>query len=216
MEQLVFILVVAVISLINWLLKRKAEQDKQSSAPLAPPPPAQRPAGGPLRSPEDDEQERLRKFLEALGVPQAPPPRQPPPPVRQPPPVPPTPRRMAAPPPARPMAAPVQPRRPHRTVVVSPPEKAEQDKGLVIAPLMAPGRMSQGATALGEVAPAMVVTTHEHSALATAGAPAADLRAALASHEGLRAAVLAREILGPPRGLQPLGRCEQTIYRVSS
>lgn len=81
MEQVVVLLVIAAISLVNWLIKKSAEKraEKRLEAPESigredsPIPDAEEPAT--WQSPPDD----VRKFMEALGLPTdepAPAPRQ--------------------------------------------------------------------------------------------------------------------------------------------
>lgn len=114
MEQLVLLLIIAAISLINWLIEKSAklreqkrlqkdlaERTETSTAPLAPAPP---PLG-------DPQQERLRDLLESFGIPTpepAPPVAQREPvfffesePMEMPPPLPPPPAVRAQPTPSR-------------------------------------------------------------------------------------------------------------------
>ena len=63
----VFVVVVAVVGLINWLIEKSKKES--GSAPQQPSPRPQRPAD---TAAGDSEQERLRRFLEALGAPQQP------------------------------------------------------------------------------------------------------------------------------------------------
>lgn len=107
MEQLVILVLIGLISLINWLVqksgemreKRKLERQAQfeGADELRQAPPAEDPTFSP---PSDEEvhAEKLRRFMEALGMPveeEAPPPR----PVRQasPPPMVPAPERVVTP-----------------------------------------------------------------------------------------------------------------------
>jgi hypothetical protein len=97
MEQLVILLIIGLISLINWLMqrsaelkeKRRLEKAAQQGEIHSPPPPSTAPP------PVDaDPAESMRKLMEALGLPveEAPPPvpvrREPPPILREPPPAP--------------------------------------------------------------------------------------------------------------------------------
>ena len=84
-NNLIFLIVFAAVGVVNWWLERRKKQSG-SEGSQSPPRPQPR-AGGPAPGGES-EQERLRRFLEALGVPQqpgqTPPPAQPQPrPVRQ-------------------------------------------------------------------------------------------------------------------------------------
>lgn len=75
MENLLFILLIAVAGFLKWLADKASESKEQSQkpedGPTAAPPPVPRAAA-------QSEEERVRKFLEALGVPTSSPP---PPPV---------------------------------------------------------------------------------------------------------------------------------------
>nr|MDQ3315335.1 hypothetical protein [Verrucomicrobiota bacterium] len=74
MENIFFLVLVAVVGLLRWAMqaaetKRNAEAQKRSDTP---------PPNAPIvRAPVQSEEERVRKFFEALGVPStsAPPPR---------------------------------------------------------------------------------------------------------------------------------------------
>ena len=111
MEQLVILVIIGLISLVNWLMQRSAELREQRKHERSlqgipegnPFQPAEEPAPKP---PRKDPAEEMRKLMEALGVsleeappPQqsAPPPELPPIPAFQPPPKqkPPTPKRPA-------------------------------------------------------------------------------------------------------------------------
>ncbi len=177
--------------------------------------------------PAESEQERLRRFLEALGVPAAQQPQPPKPaPSAQPRPVvqpaPPrqvqvlTPRSIATPaarevqppPVLRPRAAPSRPV-PRTVPVVKLPEPLES---------MDPGRLEESAQAIEQVGPGLGRMAQEMRTMSgTSQAPEASPGAANAlftatqarsmveifrKPETLRAAILAQEILGPPRSLQ--------------
>ena len=197
MENYFFLILVAVVGLIRWLSqaaenKRNAETTKRNAAPLAP---SSSPA--PARGAPQTEEERTRKFLEALGVPttNTPPPRVEPRPI--------TPR----PAPAGRKILPVDPfplprgrvNEPRPPVLVAPPPLPS-----VIAPveipsvMLAPVRMSRVATEfeVQEVGAASVPTKSD-TAITT-------LAARLATPQGLREAMVLREIFGPPRSIQPL------------
>lgn len=184
MENYFFLILVAVVGLIRWLSqaaekKRNTETTKRNVAP-------------------ETEEERTRKFLEALGVPTAntPPPRVEPRPI--------TPR----PAPANRKILPVDPfpvprgrvNEPRPPVLVAPPPLPS-----VIAPvaeipsvMLAPVRMSRVATEfeVQEIGAASVPIKSD-TTIST-------LAARLASPQGLREAMVLREVFGPPRSLQPL------------
>lgn len=154
MEQLVILLVIGIISLVNWLMQRSAEIREQRKAE------AERlgiPEGNPFQfteekpaaktAPEKDPAREMRKLMEALGLPledEEPPVRRELPPVPEIPPLP----------------------------VYQPKAPAPKPAGQISAAAFAP--------------PAPPVA---HTSLAQA----------LRSRDGVRQAVVLREILGPPK-----------------
>jgi len=219
--KLIFFAVFAVVGVINWWL----EKQKLKSGSSAPPPsdPANRPI--PESAGNDSEHERLRRFLEALGVPQ---PQQPP---RQP-----QPQRQI---PATPQA---QPQPLQRTVTrardrqaraaqpaAKPAQKiVRQPKPPVIAPqpeMPRAGRVEAAASSIERISgefgtmkvqvptpPVQPLETPTHLATANAGTTSvleregnplvASLRRTLTNPTDIRAAFLAAELLGPPKALQ--------------
>jgi hypothetical protein len=200
LDSLLFLLLVAVAVLFQFLAKAAGktgkDQTKQTSTPIPRTPTPIR------RAPTESDEDRIRKLLEALGQP---PTSRPPPPV--------VPRTDI---PLRPLA-PVQPpnspfsqlRRersrkreiipkeipPPRTVretkKMVPPAFEVQEGQLPIAPspiFKAPAETYAGVT----------------PTIAKAEGPRADVATLLASTSGLRGAIILREILGPPRGLRTL------------
>jgi hypothetical protein len=199
-ENLLFLLLVAVAVLFQFLAKTagktRKDQTKQPSTPRTPPPIP--------RTPRTSDEDQIRKLLEALGQPVA---SRPPPPVM--------PRTDIPPRPLAPVQPPVSPfsqlRRerlrkrevvaketpPSRTVSgadkIAPPKITaspafEVHEGrLPIAPQLA-GRIRGGAT----------------QTIATTDKPRTDTATLLASTSGLRDAIILREILGLPRGLQAI------------
>ncbi len=108
MEQIFFLVLIAVVGLARWLLqaaenRKNTEAEKQSSASADSTPPG--------RAPAQSEEERVRRFFEALGVPTtgSPPPRVQPRQV--------TPRK----PKAKPTIAPIDPFPMPRTGGLPPP-----------------------------------------------------------------------------------------------
>jgi len=158
MEQVVIIVVIGLISLVNWAMKRSAEireerkrererlgipeGDPYHSAPHQEETPAPQPRASGGSSPE------MRRLMEALGLP----PDEEAPPVA---------RKASAPAPLPPLPA-------YR------PPAARKPRAEI------PGSRA--------VPPAAV-------------APVSPLAAALRSHEGIRQAIVLREILGPPKAL---------------
>jgi hypothetical protein len=200
LDNLLFLLLVAVAVLFQFLAKTAGktgkDQTKQTSTPIPRTPTPMR------RAPTESDEDRIRKLLEALGQP---PTSRPPPPV--------VPRTDI---PLRPLA-PVQPpnspfsqlRReksrkretipkeihPSRTVRVAekmvPPAFEVQKRSFPIAPppiFKAPAQADAGVT----------------PTIARAEVRSTDITTFLASTSRLRDAIILREILGPPRGLRML------------
>jgi len=182
MEQLVIVLVIAVVSLVKWLMEKSAEQRSQREteeridelerqnprqSPPAPPIRAPRPVASP---PLPDMEEASRRLRKALGLPEEselPRPQ----------------RRASAPPPPLP--------RPVETFL----ERAEPAVAQIEEKLIPPAPPARRAPKPAK---------HKKSA-SPAEAPASarsQLDHLLRSRDGLRQVVLAREILGPPKGLE--------------
>lgn len=172
MEQIVIIVIIGLISLVNWLMQRSAElrerkklERERLGIPEGDPFHGEEPAGEHAREPEDrtepaapaaDPAANMRRLLEALGLPveeEAEPPR--PAPAAQRP-------REVTPPPALPKLPVFQPFTPPKPRVANPNAQA----------FAMPGP-----------------------------ATASPLDVALRSHEGVRQAIVLREILGPPKAL---------------
>jgi len=189
-DTLIFLVLGALALIFKWLT-RQASDDSEKPAPRLPDEQV------PPRQPPQSEEERIRRFLEALG---APPGTRPPPPVR--------PRRVVAPatrPAPRPQAKRswVQPLPP---LVTTPKD---------FGPLQpAPSSFEPVMT---EAAPPPVISVPPPQIAAPSAPPPASradapLRKAppqlfgalLRSRASIRQAVILREVLGPPRGLQAL------------
>lgn len=182
MEQLIILLIVGAVALAKWYAKKAAglSEDTPSHRPITPvPSQALRPDR------QESEEERMRKFFEALGVPAT---TTPPPKVA---------------PPAR------QPRLPKtraRREVPKPamqewsPTPVTQARPPAIEPLPFPE------TASLPPSPAAAEAERPVPAMPTAVTLApANIRSMVQSADSIRAAILLREILGPPRGLQSYG-----------
>ena len=199
-DNLLFILLVAVALLFQLLTRAASKMSKNSretDQPSTSPSPTARPA--PRAAVQTDE-ERIRKFLEALGQPTT---AIPPPPV--------VPRTDIPP---RPLA-PVQP----PSGSFSPPPRRvtreESRKRAVIlheSPEGTPGEWlrEKSVPASAETgARTKKILSRKTSALpiaASARSTPANIEIAtlLSSSRGLRDAIVLREIFGPPRSLQPL------------
>ena len=207
LENLLFLLLLVVAGLFQLLgraaRKGSADEEKPKSTPL---PKARKPIP---RAPIESDQERIRKFLEALGQPPA---SRPPPPVVA---------RTDIP--ARPLA-PVQPPTAHlpppwkvtreerrkRRVILreSPPLSTEtRTKEIVTREIAAAQTFEIHEGPLPVEPPPITKTPPEAYATATRGVakgeePDRHVPRLLVSTSGLREAIILREILGPPRGLR--------------
>jgi len=175
MEQFVILLIIAAISLINWLLQKSAEhknrrieqqkQDEGSGEVEFEEQPV-RSDGGKWAAPEED----LRKFMEALGMPGE---ELPPPPIvqkHQPPPIP-----------------EVAPPEPVATAKTSAQIRSETNKEM--RELAA--RFQKQAYDIADPE-------------ASGGSSPTEYREFFESPKKLRNAIILREILGPPKGLENL------------
>ena len=221
--KIVFMVFAAVVGVINWWLEKK-KKESQSGSPQ-PPAPSHKPiAEG---AGKESEQERLRRFLEALGVPQPQAPQQ---------------QAQPRPQPARPV--PPQASLPHpvqrqvaqriegrmqgaKPVRKRPPQSIRPTKPVVPAreEMHRAGRIEEAASSIERISgefetmnvrvdmpPVQGPVRPAHLASANAGTTSvlerdgnplvASLRRTLTNPTEIRAAFLAAELLGPPRGLQ--------------
>jgi hypothetical protein len=186
-DTLIFLVLGALALVFKWLTSRA------SGAAEKPEPPSPN-EGTPPRQPAQSEEERIRRFLEALG---APPGTRPPPPVR--------PRRVVTP-----VTPPAQRPRAKRNWVQPLPPLVTTPKDLGPPPPTTPSFEP----AAVEIAPSMTVAPPQPIILppvpmprATAPSrvtPRQPLSTLLRSRASVRQAVVLREVLGPPRGLQAL------------
>jgi len=212
LDNLLFFLLIAVAALFQLLSKTisKAKKSDSNETSSSPEPQTPRPI---QRAPRESDADRIRKFLEALGQP---PSSTPPSPVLP---------RTNIPP--RPLA-PVQPPPALSRVWRSPRERAqkpdvsERESRPYEQPShlqeIAPPRVTAPVTATFEVHEALPVEPQQSPIINTAVESDAtasqvvakragskrDIATLLASKSSLREAILIREILGPPRGLQAL------------
>jgi hypothetical protein len=224
-ENLLFLLFIAVALLFQLLARvagkasKDSDQTKRGSTSQPPPLP---------RAPVETDEERIRKFLEALGQP---PGTQPPPPVIHRTDIPPRPVAPIQPPPSmRPFAVPSRPLTPeeqrkravilHEETVGKPgqwlrknypgqiPQPPAQWK-VFIPKTPEPATFEVHEGLVPAEPPVAIKTPAERSATATQAIaePSAietNIVALLRSPSGLRNAMILREIFGPPRSLQPL------------
>ena len=227
MEQILFLVLLAIVGLLRWISsaaeeRRNREAEKRTGTP---------PPNTPIqRAPAETEEERIRRFMEALGVPTAPPPPQsqqqqaPPPPPRKEAPRPtrktlpvdpfPSPRgglpippvvAAPAPPPMPQPPRPLIPPRPSPTPA-PPPLPTRETTVLPEVPVGRRGAdfdvrdIDGGYEDVWRSAPG--------GRKAAAADPAATMPATLAARlrnkEALRDAIILREVFGPPRSMQPL------------
>src|SRR6266568_4241879 len=210
LENLLFLLLLALAGLFQLLGRaaRKTSTDEEEPTPK----PAPRMAKPIPRAPAESDEERIRKFLEALGQPPA---SKPPPPVM--------PRTDIPPRPLAPVRPPVEPLIPRWKL---PPEERRK-RPYILKETPLPGSVTpaeQISAPAMTVAPAFEV--HEgplpiepppiiKTPVEAYAAPKAfgvakgaelktDIATLLASKSGLRDAIILREIFGPPRSMQAL------------
>jgi hypothetical protein len=215
-DSLLFLLLIGAAALMRWLTKKAGDSSDQEAENEATPPAAQRPPPLPRQETQTDE-ERIRKFLEALGQPTS---SQPPARVRP----------RANPPvvseiPDEPSPESVRPAQRRNILNPLPPlttTPAALPRRVTLprqasAPSLEP-RISQPAprpapifevqsNAPAAMAPAPVPNPLEAYAVAapTATPPGTkvELISLLRTPQALRQAIILREIFGPPRSLQP-------------
>jgi hypothetical protein len=197
-DNFLFLLLVAVAVLFQFLAKAasktRKDQTKQTSTPGTPPPIP--------HAPRTSDEDQIRKLLEALGQP---PTSRPPPPVAP---------RTNIPP--RPLA-PVQPpmsslsqlrrerRRKHEAVPKEiPPSRTVSDAEEIAPPKITGTPAFEVRERLLPIAtpPTGRIAAGAMQTIVTTGNLRTDIATLLASMSGLRDAIILREILGPPRGLQ--------------
>jgi hypothetical protein len=208
LENLLFLLLLVVAGLFQLLGRAARKTSQEEEEPTSKPAP--RTLKPSPRIPVESDEERIRKFLEALGQPAT---------SRRPPPVAP---RTDIPP--RPLA-PVQP----PTTILSSPRKLtpeEWRKGWeILKERPSPGSVRRREKIPPAITGAPAFEVHEGplpiepppiiktpvEAYAAATRPVrkeaelkTDIATLLASKSGLRDAIILREIFGPPRSLQPL------------
>lgn len=186
-DLLIFLALAGLALVFKWLTGLvKSDVDLGES----PEPNEQKP---PRQPPAPSEEERVRKFLEALGVPSDAPP---PPPVR---PRTVTPRPLATPPAAapRPPRAPTVRRgwaQPLPPVITTPPEPVVFEAGPppeVVLPPPLP-------------VPLLSTPLAPRTVAAARALPEASVQTMLRGRGSARRAIVLREVLGPPRGMQSL------------
>jgi hypothetical protein len=199
LDNLLFLLLVAVAVLFQFLAKAAAkrgkDQTKRTSTPRTP-----RPIP---RAPTESDEDRIRKLLEALGQP---------PTSRRPPLV--VPRTDISPRPLAPVQPPISPLRREksrkRDVIpkeIPPPPLVRGAEEIVPPKITAAPTFEVHEGRSPVESPTTIKTSVETYAAATQPGNKKeerkiDLATLLASASGLRDAMILREILGPPRGLR--------------
>ena len=182
MNDTVIFLVLAGIALVfKWLNRERPDETKQTPPPIS--------AAPVPRAPAQSEEEKIRRFMEALG---APPGSRPPPAVR---PRQIAPRREVAPAPASARKARAKAKRswaqPLPPLVTTPPlVTIPEFEAPEVLPVAAPREIVRRQTPV----PATPVPP----------APALSLGEMLRARGSARQAMILREVFGPPRGLQPI------------
>jgi hypothetical protein len=203
LDSLLFLLLVAVAVLFQFLAKAAAKTGKDQTKPTSTPQTLK-----PIpRAPTESDEDRIRKLLEALGQP---PTSRPPPPV--------VPRTGI---PSRPLAPVQPPMSPLSQMRREKPRKREATPKEIPPPLVRGGhelappnitgapdfQVHEGPLPIASAptfkAPAETSASVTPTIAKTEGLRA-DIATLLASTSGLRGAVILREILGPPRGLRRL------------
>lgn len=202
--NLVFLIVVAVIGVINWLIEKvKKKPDDESSKPVTTPQRREITDSG------GSEQERLKRFLEALGNPQMPPPQR------------------QAPKQAQPQRIPAQKTVKQQQQAARASTKPKPKPQVIPEPeeFQAAGRLEEAAKAIEQVSsefgvmnvrvempPVQKLENMRQLATANTGTTkvaghessplVAILRRSLSTPGNARLAVLTAEILGPPKALR--------------
>jgi hypothetical protein len=224
-ENLLFLLFIAVALLFQLLTRAASKASKDSGETK------RRPTGAPPQLPRtqtETDEERIRKFLEALGQP---PGSTPPPPVVHRTHVPPRPVAPIQPPPSmRPFPVPPRPLTPeerrkrkgvlHEETVGQPGGWLRKinypgqipgppERKVLVPKLAEPASFEVHEGTIPAEPPMIIETPAEAYTIATQpmtrpGETETDIAALLRSTSGLRNAIILREIFGPPRSLQPV------------
>ena len=198
LENLLFLLLVALAALFQLLAKTAGKTGKdrtrRTSTPIPSTPPPVR------RAPTESDEEKIRKLLEALGQPTT---SKPPPPV--------VPRIDIPPRPLAPVQPPISPfsqlrrEKSHKREII--PKEIPAPRTVRAAEKMVPPGFEVEEGSFPITTPPISKAPAETyagmtRAIAKTEERRADIAALLASTSGLRDAVILREILGPPRGLR--------------
>lgn len=175
-----YLVLIIFIALVRWLLSKAKSQPQNPQSPPAPPPTRPISRGSETQT----EEERVRRFLEALGQPAGttPPKVMPRRPQLRPDLLSPLPRLKTKPPPL-----------PQSAVPPPPP---------IATPIWKPAPAAETAFEVHEVA--RQTSSEPATRVRPVSAVRFDPRVKLGTPQDLRNAIILREIFGPPRSLQPL------------
>lgn len=193
LDNLLFILLIVMAALFRLLASKARKAEKKTQQPNEKSTVRKKLPEPTRRAPTESNEERIRRFLKALGQPVD---SRPPPPVAP---------RIGIPP--RPLA-PIQPpplptarniligRKPRRVIEArKAPAAMVFEEYETAAPLEAPHLLELGSAAAYATTPRLELAGREDKV---------GIVTLLRSQSGLRNAILLREIFGPPRSLQPL------------
>jgi hypothetical protein len=208
-DNLIFLLLLAVALLFQLLARAVGKKNTDEVEPTSKPAPRM-PKPIP-RAPAESDEERIRKFLEALGQPAA---SGPPPPVVPRTDIPPRPLAPVRPPtdllPPWKLTREERRKRPYILKEIASPKRAESaEKIFPPAITGAPAfEVHEGPLPI-EPPPIIKAPVEAYAAPKAFGVAKGadfktDIATLLASKSGLRGAIVLREIFGPPRSLQPL------------
>ena len=191
LENLLFILLIAMAVLFRLLASKAGETKKRLQNPDQRSTTSPQLGETPRRAPVESDEERIRKFLEALGQPAT---SRPPPPV--------VPRTNIPPRPLAPVRPPPIPTA--RNVLARTKRKVvEVPKTPALASIFEIQEAPPSLTPKDSIkSPAERYTTSAGPKAKLSGS-VTDIATLLRSTAGLRNAIILREIFGPPRSLQP-------------
>lgn len=212
LDNLLFLLLIAVAAFFQLLSKtiNKSGKSESNETPSQPRPQTPRPI---QRAPRESDADRIRKFLEALGQP---PSSIPPSPVVPRADLPPRPVAPVHPPPVlTPMWKFPREKQENRDVTQDESDQPEQPRRLqqfvpppVPSPVIPAFEVHESSPLEAQQSPTIEAPVEVYAVPSRPSAKRADLRmdltALLASKSSLRGAILLREILGTPRGLQAM------------
>src|SRR5436190_22984302 len=196
LDSLLFLLLVAVALVFQFLAKAAGKTGKDQTKPTSAPTPR---TPTPMRRPSSEsDEDRIRKLLEALGQP---PTSRPPPPVVPRTDISPRPLAPVKPPVPRPSPPWILPREERRKPEAIAKEKSTPPIITRVEKIIAPKITGSPAFEIQEAPEAYAATTRT---IAKTEESRTDIATLLASTPRLRDAFILREILGPPRGLRAI------------